>query len=540
MQRQFLLLLLVGMLSVCLFSQSAAPGALEGVWEGELRGTRRPFILTIDFGRKTVELGGAGTGTIVSLDQSADNSIDLQVMLGTQTRRLSGRVEGRRIEGNADLGAGPLHFGVERLPERPAPRTREERWEQDLDTVFTRVLPYDHSFTATTLALARRRVDGIRKSLPRMSDQEVMVALARVMAISGNAHTRLYLVRNRTEVRRWPIRAWWFRDEFRIVRATQEHTNILGCRVLNVGGMDIGAAAARVRGIKAGNDSWQRYMSAYFLTSPDVLFGAGVIRDPDQAAVRVRCGNDVRTLPLTPLPLQRSSAAVEAWWDLVPSYSDLNNAWLSAVPVDQDQAPRYLRHAMENYWFEYVPADRVLYFQYNRAEQDPKYPMKEFIARMDTAIIEHHPSGLVVDVRFNTGGDLGIATPLVETLAPKLKGIPVVVITGRSTFSAGITHAAQWKQFGRATIIGEPAGDGLDMWSEGGNVVLPHSQLTAHYGNAFHSYSRVDHPDFKPYFYDLSVDTLRPSVQIEPTWVDYLAGRDVVYEAALRSMRPTR
>ena len=55
--------------------------------------------------------------------------------------------------------------------------------------------------------------------------------------------------------------------------------------------------------------------------------------------------------------------------------------------------------------------------------------------------------------------------------------------------------------------------------------------------NAFHSYSRVDHPDFKPYFYDLSVDSLRPTVRIEPSWADYLAGRDVVYEAALRATR---
>src|SRR5688500_19696093 len=46
-------------------------------------------------------------------------------------------------------------------------------------------------------------------SLPQASDQAVMVALARVMAISGNAHTRLYLVRNRTGVRRLPIRTWW-------------------------------------------------------------------------------------------------------------------------------------------------------------------------------------------------------------------------------------------------------------------------------------------------------------------------------------------
>ena len=35
-------------------------------------------------------------------------------------------------------------------------------------------------------------------------------------ALGGNAHTRLYLVRNRTEVRRLPLRVWHFRDGFRV------------------------------------------------------------------------------------------------------------------------------------------------------------------------------------------------------------------------------------------------------------------------------------------------------------------------------------
>jgi hypothetical protein len=538
MPRRLLLFAVVGLLWVPLSSQVPAPGALDGVWEGEMRGTRRPFILTVDFGRKIVELGGAGSGTLVSLEQPAPGSIALQAMLGAQGMRLTGKVDGRRAEGNVDFGTGPLPFWLERLPHMPEPRSREERWQQDLDTVLTRVLPYDHSFTPAMRSEARRQVDAIRKSLTQASDQAVMVALARVMAISGNAHTRLYLVRNRTEVRRLPIRAWWFGNEFRVVRAMPDHANLLGCRVLYLGGMNIGTAATRVRGIKAGNDSWQRYMSAYLLTSPDILFGAGVIRDPEQVEVRVQCGDDFRRVPLKPLPLRLSSNTVEAWWDLVPSYTDPNAEWLSALSVAQ--APRYLRRAVENYWFEYVPADRLLYFQYNRSQQAPQEPMKAFITRMDLTITEHRPLAVIVDVRFNTGGDLGIATPLVEAIAPKLKGIPVVVLTGRSTFSAGITHAAQWKQFAGAKIVGEPAGDGLDMWSEGGNVVLPHSRLTAHYGNAFHSYSRVEHPERMPYFYDLSVDTLRPSVQVESSWADYMAGRDPAYEAAVRRDRTPR
>lgn len=143
------------------------------------------------------------------------------------------------------------------------------------------------------------------------------------------------------------------------------------------------------------------------------------------------------------------------------------------------------------------------------------------------------PKAFVVDLRFNTGGDLNLATPLVNTIAPLLNGSPVFVLTGRATFSAGITHAAQWKQRG-AALIGEPVGDGLDFWSEGGNLLLPNSQLAVHYTNGFHKYSQRDYPSLKPYYFELQVASLAPDVVVETTWDDYKAGRDPLYAAVRR------
>lgn len=115
-----------------------------------------------------------------------------------------------------------------------------------------------------------------------------------------------------------------------------------------------------------------------------------------------------------------------------------------------DKAPRYLRNAHQNYWFEHVPELGAIYLQYNRAQQMSTNPVSEFTETVSRAIDEHPVKALVVDVRFNTGGDAGVGSPLVEKLAAKLRGV-----TGRATFSAGMTHAAQWKQLARATVIGE-------------------------------------------------------------------------------------
>ena len=76
-------------------------------------------------------------------------------------------------------------------------------------------------------------------------------------------------------------------------------------------------------------------------------------------------------------------------------------------------------------------------------------------------------------------------------------------------------------------LVGQPVGDVLDTWSEGGNLVLPNSGLTVHYANGFHGYSTRDYPDRKPYFSELNLHdhALDPHVTLEPTFAEYRSRR---------------
>jgi hypothetical protein len=129
-----------------------------------------------------------------------------------------------------------------------------------------------------------------------------------------------------------------------------------------------------------------------------------------------------------------------------------------------------------------------------------------------------------------------VAGPVFDQLcsAAKAQGTKLYVLSGPATFSAGLYHLAQLRLAG-ATIVGEPAGEGLDYWSEGGNMVLPNSKLSMHYADRFHSYSSTPHPLQQPYLYlDLDVPSLTPDVLVRLTAKDYFAGRDPLLEAALR------
>ena len=509
----------------------------NGTWEGVIEAPKRPLVVAANFGSGTAKLDATGSSSwpIEKLSTNTDE-IRFEIAVGGQVFQFEGVLREKEIRGKVRVGQQLLPFWLDQLPTLPTPRDRVEAWQQDLDDLLIRFIRYDRSFTNNTRKAFKERIATLRQSLQAKSDQQIMVELARAVALSGNAHTRLYLIRNRTEVRRLPIRVWWFKDHLHVVRATQEQSNLLGCRILKIGRMDLAVATARVRGIKAGNDQWQRYMSAYSLTSPDLLFGAGVIANPEQVDLTIKCGNESRVVQLAALPLHKATAPVEAWWDLTPESRDENSALLPALRTEI--APLYLRNTRKNYWYEYIPEYRAIYVQYYRSQQAQGGPsMNQFTESLEREVEQRKPGALIFDLRFNTGGDLTVGTPLMKTVSQKFADVPIFVITSRSTFSAGITAVVQLKQWAHATIVGEPVGDELDTWSEGGNLVLPNSKLTIHYANAAHAYSKREYPDRQPYVEDYDVDSIAPDVMIEPSWTDYIHGRDPVFEVVAKRIR---
>jgi hypothetical protein len=272
-------------------------------------------------------------------------------------------------------------------------------------------------------------------------------------------------------------------------------------------------------------------MSTYTLISPEILRGLDLIPDMNRAHWTLRCANGTRSVDLEPMPLQKQDHTVEAWPNLAPRSFEPEPG---LVGLQLSSVPPYLSHLEKNYWFEVQGAANVLYFQFNRCADQAEEKISEFGKRLESAWSDPKVHALVIDLRFNTGGNLDLSKDLMTRLQQEAAGRPVYVITGRATFSAGLYHAAQWKQWGKAIFIGEPVGDRLDYWSEGGNINLPNSKIAIHFADSFHRYSRKEYPDRKPYFEDLSIDSLEPDYPVSPSFADYAAGRDSAMEIVLR------
>jgi hypothetical protein len=414
------------------------------------------------------------------------------------------------------------------------------QWREDLQFAVDTFLARDRSFSPAARQQFRDAIAELQKTVETKSDNQIIVELATAVALAGNAHTRLYLLRNRSELRRYPIRVWWFADGLYVVRATPEYAELLGARIIRIGGHPVDRVRTAVGPLYAGNAPWRTYMSAYTMTSPDVLIGLGLIAADGKAQIEfINRHGQKRQRRLEPLPLRRSDQPTESWWDLCPTRPRDDGSWLSAV--DATRLPLYLQNTERQYWSQYLPAEHLFYVHFNRSGNAPAgESLAEFGKRVLAELQSTATRKIMVDLRFNTGGDLSVGRPFIAQLGAfaRARKIKVYVITGRATFSAGIYHAMQLRQFADAILVGEPIGDVLEIWSEGGNLLTPNSKLSLHFADRLHSYSPVERPEFSQYLVkdtDLSITNPMPDIMVRMSARDYFAGRDRALDAVKRA-----
>lgn len=412
-------------------------------------------------------------------------------------------------------------------------KDRTSAWREDLTVARDDFLQKDRSYSAETRRAATDEIERTLMRIDRLTDQQIVASLARAAALSDNAHTRAYLLRNRSYWRRYPIRIWRFSDGWHVVAAREEGTPLVGGRITHIQHVPVEQVFEKVRPLYAGNAGWSNYMSTYTLTSPDALLGVGLL-DDEGAEFTVESDGASRSVRLRAEPLDPRTGPEESWWFLSPQHPAASG-WAHVL------TSRNLPHALVSpeLFYNYARCDRdVLYVRYSRSSDAPgQETVRAFGERLLATIASQPPRKLVLDLRFNTGGDLQKAKPLMDALAQSRLGSEpgaIAVLIGPTTFSAGITAAASLRSGSKAIFVGAHPGDRPDFWAEGGNVTLPNSGIAMHYADGRHQYSDAPLPTGVPEYLALNIDVrnLEPDVAVDWTWRDYLSGADPVAAAA--------
>jgi hypothetical protein len=227
-------------------------------------------------------------------------------------------------------------------------------------------------------------------------------------------------------------------------------------------------------------------------------------------------------------PDQRTATVtVESAADPHTSLTDPRPAgWISLPDTAAAPMPLYLRNSDTPYWFEYLPAEAVVYFQFNSVRDQPLEPISAFCERLFTFIDHHQVSKLVIDLRWNGGGNTDLVQPMLHRLIGCTKinqrGCLYVII-GRGTFSAAQNTATAIERETNAIFVGEPSGSRPNFIGETIPFTLPYSQALV---NVADLYWQTSWPmDHRPW--------IAPELYAPPSFESYSQNRDPAMEAIL-------
>lgn len=384
--------------------------------------------------------------------------------------------------------------------------TREDKWRQDLKVLATE-LPRRHKnlFFQMSKDEFERAVAQLDQQIPSLTDDAIMVNMARIVAMAGDAHTRLRLPES-GRFHFYPLELYAFKDGWFVTRATTEYSRASGARLVKIGDTPVEQAYAAVSTvIPHENDAQVKNAAPLYLLMAETLYTLGILPGTDKGRFTFQNSmGETFTLELTSAELDSKPE-----WAPDPTTGSL---------------PLYRQKPKLNYWFEYLADTQTLYVQYNACVGMKDKSFANF-SREVLAFADTHPvKRFVVDLRRNDGGDSSLAQPLItgikQRAALNQRG-RLFVIVGRGTFSSAVLNALDFKNKTQAIFVGEPTGGKPNHYGEFEEFTLPHSRLRVGYSTKYFSYSQDDTPSFVP------------DVLVELSSADYFAGRDPVLEAIL-------
>lgn len=381
----------------------------------------------------TATLGEPGQGSIIM--RFGPKGVEGEFELGGQ----AGRFEAAAT----DLDAAA--FFAE--PEQNLDITAAE-WAEDLDR-FVEIIVTRHGspFHHTPEARFRREVERVRTALPALSGAQAALEFRKLAAMIGDGHTSVSQARGRPYL---PIEAYWFEDGIRLVGVAEAHRTVLGARLVAISDLPVTEVVERLRPyVPQGESPWSfRYVAPFLFAELDVLDDAGIGSGSSRSFTFETADGGRQTIMLTAANTRR--------------------ALLGGSRPFWEQAP--------NEDFRRVPLpDGSLYVNWRSYERLP-----EETAALLAAMELERPRRLIIDLRDSGGGDFNIGRDFIRRLADLSwlnRPDRLFVLTGRRSFSAAMTNAADFRKLTRATLVGEPPGAAPNNWQEVRFFHLPHSGL---------------------------------------------------------------
>jgi hypothetical protein len=393
--------------------------------------------------------------------------------------------------------------------------SRDEGWRFDLDLLVREATRTHYApFAKTPREVFDTEVRKLRADIPKLTDNEIAVGFMKLLRRLGDGHTGIAYADRGPGARKWvPVRFYYFAEGLYVTGADAPHADLVGARVLRIGSHTPEEVLGQLDAVvPQDNHMGLLWLGpAMFMRRPEILNGLRLIPDD-------------RSLPVT----VRDLAGKERQVRLPADSPERGTQWFSVPKGAPDPVPLYLKKPGSAYWFEYLPQEKLVYCQYNQVwEEGEKETIRQFCDRLFRFIQNNDVGRLVLDLRWNGGGNNFLNQPLIHGLIRCNKvNRPgaLFVIVGRNTFSAAMCCVGHIDRNTEAIFVGEPTGSSPNFIGESAvQIKLPYSKLRGSVSDLY--WQNTVAMDYRTW--------IAPQIYAQPTFAAYRANRDPAMEAIL-------
>jgi hypothetical protein len=363
--------------------------------------------------------------------------------------------------------------------EQKTVKTETEMWREDLHYMAEQ-MPLLHNNLFHTMT--REQFDGAVKKLydriPTLARHQIIVEMARIVAMTDDGHTNLRLAHD-PEVRfhTLPINLYFFKDELFVRTANSEYAELVGARIVRIGNVPIGEAAARVRNlIGRDNEMGVKSYAPYFLVKPEILHALEITNSLENVQFTVEKDGKQQIVSVKPTSSTevKELKHTDTSWLNEPGWGDMRDKTPAPTPL-------WLKDINNKFWFEFLPDSKILYVQINELENKKEETLAAFSKRLFEFIGAKPVKKLVLDLRLNRGGNGELRRPfLLDTIkSDKInqKG-KLFAIIGRSTWSASQFLVDDLEKYTNTVLVGEPTASKGNHYGDSRKITLPNSRIT--------------------------------------------------------------
>ncbi|MEG0164818.1 hypothetical protein [Anaerorhabdus sp.] len=338
----------------------------------------------------------------------------------------------------------------------------------------------------------------IGENIETMSDSDFYYSLRHLLSLVGDAHTMLdYTDAKYSYLHALPFAIVKFDDGWHLMIINDEYKDYLGTKVLSINDIPMQEVVEKAKSIISyENEAWLETQLSNAINFKEALEYLGIINIDEDIYLTIETTDaSIVQIPIIPLTEEEVQQAQLAWYE-------------------RKQTP--ITAAQEIY--RYLPLDNdTLFIQYNSCQEDPNLSMKDFAKQVETELSSTTYNTIIIDLRYNTGGNSSIINPLLNVLKKyQMKNnTQFYTLIGSSTFSSGIMNSIDTIEELNSTLLGSPSGGNVNGYGELKYFTLENTPITVSYSTKYFELIK-----------DYEKDSLYPDISIPQSYENFENGVD--------------